>query len=414
MKTDDKKSGASADASPDQEVSEIKSNIERTRASMSDTIGALQEKLNPTVLKEKLNEEFEAAKEAVKTELSEAKEAVKGELLEAKDALKDEVREQYEHARTVVHDATIGRVEDMARSATDTVNEARHSFMDTVRENPIPAALAGIGIAWLLMNRRTPRNRTEYRGTLNGPAERGMRQLAGRVSHVAHDVRDQAGDLMHQVGNKADSLAHRAQGQVSDIAGQAGQLAHRVQDQAGEYVGQAGQLAHRVQDQAGQLAHRVQDQAGEMVHYAQDHSRQMVQQTRRTIQSTFEENPLAIGAVALAMGTAIGLALPRTELEDEWLGDARDQLMDKVGEVAHESLGQAKQAVEQLVSGETQQADGNASASKSAAKSNEGQKDDAKKEDTNKTDGAKADAAKSEPTRTARSSSSDAGRGSLS
>lgn len=294
MSTDQKTSSHTDGESSEPDAAEIRDNLERTRASMSETLGALQEQLNPTVLKEKLGEELAAAKEAVKAELAEVKEAVKSELLEAKDALQDEVREQYENAKNVVHDATIGRVEDMARNATHTINEARTSFMDTIRENPIPAAMAGLGLAWLLMNRRTPSNRSEHRAALRGPAERGVRQLA-----------------------------QRAQGEVSDLANQAGQLAHRVQDQAGEYVGQAGQMAR---------------------------------QTRRTVQSTFEENPLAIGAVALALGTAVGLALPRTELEDEWLGEARDQLMDKVGEAAHESLGQAKQAVEQLVAGDAEQA----------------------------------------------------------
>ena len=333
MNAEEKKSGVVQHSPADEDVAGIRGNIERTRANMSDTLGALQEKLNPTVLKEKLTEEFEAAKEAVKVELLEAKEAVKVELLEAKDALKDEVREQYEHARTVVHDATIGRVENMARSAGETMKEAKSSVLDTIRENPIPAAMAGLGLVWLLMNRRNAANRAEYRGTLGGPAERGMRQIAGRVQHVAHDVMDQASGAAQKVGNKADSLAHRASGQ------------------AGEYV-----------DQAGQLAHRMQDQAGEIVHYAQDHAGQMARQARRTVQSTFEENPLAIAAVALALGTAVGLALPATELENEWMGETRDHLMERAGEVAHESLGKAQHAVEQLVTGETEHATGNGAA----------------------------------------------------
>lgn len=360
MKAEEKKTSDTQSSLAEPDVAEIRDNIERTRESLSDTLGALQEKLNPTVLKEKLSEEFEAAKEAVKTELTEAKEVVKTELLEAKDALKDEVREQYEHAKNVVHDATIGRVEDMARSAGDTMKEARTSFMDTIRENPIPAAMAGLGLAWLLMNRRNAGNRSEYRGQMNGPAERGMRQIAGRVQHVAHDVMDQASGVAQKVGNKADSLAHRAQGQAGEYVDQAGQLVHRVQDQA-------GQLVNRAQNQVGQLVHGAQDGAGDLVHYAQDHAGQMAQQARRTLQSTFDENPLALGAVALALGTAVGLALPATEIENEWMGDARDQLMERAGEVAHESLGKAQQAVEQLVTGETEQAGGKSEASNDGA-----------------------------------------------
>jgi len=51
-----------------------------------------------------------------------------------------------------------------------------------------------------------------------------------------------------------------------------------------------------------------------------------------------EESPLAIGVVALATGTAIGLALPRTEKEDQLLGSARDTVVDRAQELASEAV----------------------------------------------------------------------------
>src|SRR5688572_28778585 len=45
-----------------------------------------------------------------------------------------------------VREATIGRVENMARQAGD-------GLMQTIKDNPLPAAMAGIGLAWLFMNR---------------------------------------------------------------------------------------------------------------------------------------------------------------------------------------------------------------------------------------------------------------------
>ena len=43
----------------------------------------------------------------------------------------------------------------MVRNAGDTLNEARYTMMDTIRQNPIPAAMVGIGLGWLFMNRRS-------------------------------------------------------------------------------------------------------------------------------------------------------------------------------------------------------------------------------------------------------------------
>ena len=47
----------------------------------------------------------------------------------------------------------------------------------------------------------------------------------------------------------------------------------------------------------------------------------------RGIESTLEENPLAIGAVAVAIGAAVGLSLPSSPIEDEWMGDAMERLL---------------------------------------------------------------------------------------
>ncbi len=100
-------------------TTEIRNNIEHTRAEMSETIDALQERLNPQTLKEQAREQ---------------------------------VREQYEEVKSTVRDATIGKAEAMMQNASDTVSETSSSIMDTIRENPIPAALVGIGLGWLFMN----------------------------------------------------------------------------------------------------------------------------------------------------------------------------------------------------------------------------------------------------------------------
>src|SRR4051794_27481522 len=106
---------------PPEEVEEIRESIEQTRAEMSETIGELQERLSPSYLKQQV---------------------------------KEQVMEQYEHAKETVRDATIGRVEDMVGRVGDTMYDTRRTVVDTIKANPIPAAMAGIGLAWLWMNGR--------------------------------------------------------------------------------------------------------------------------------------------------------------------------------------------------------------------------------------------------------------------
>ena len=87
------------DEPPNDEVEVTRIEIERTRADMSETANAIQQRLSPETLKEQA---------------------------------KDRVRE-----------ATVGRVE-----------EAGSGITETIRENPLPAALTGIGLGWLLVSAR--------------------------------------------------------------------------------------------------------------------------------------------------------------------------------------------------------------------------------------------------------------------
>jgi hypothetical protein len=73
-------------------------------------------------------------------------------------------------AKQTVRDATVGKVEEMANTVADTASgfvgdarstaqDAGEGFLETVKRNPIPAAMAGIGIGWLLMNRSSGQSR---------------------------------------------------------------------------------------------------------------------------------------------------------------------------------------------------------------------------------------------------------------
>ncbi|MCA1569920.1 MAG: DUF3618 domain-containing protein [Chloroflexi bacterium] len=84
------------------EVAEIRADIEETRLEMGDTLNELGGRLEPSHL--------------------------------------------VEQAKENVREATIGRVEETAKGISDMV-------MDTIKRNPIPAAMAGAGLALLWKNR---------------------------------------------------------------------------------------------------------------------------------------------------------------------------------------------------------------------------------------------------------------------
>ncbi|MDF3042690.1 MAG: hypothetical protein K0Q71_5396, partial [Thermomicrobiales bacterium] len=131
-------SGSAADADP----AVIAADIEATREEMSETIDAIQERLDPERLTQQATEVTEQAREA-------AKDVTKYAIEEAKSA----VNELTSQAKASVREATIGRVEHMAMSTRDTAESVKGDLFTTIKRNPVPAALAAIGIGWLWSNR---------------------------------------------------------------------------------------------------------------------------------------------------------------------------------------------------------------------------------------------------------------------
>ena len=50
------------------------------------------------------------------------------------------------------------------------------------------------------------------------------------------------------------------------------------------------------------------------------------------------------GAAAAVIGAAVGLSLPETERENEWLGDAKETVMDRAQDVARNAATAVQEA----------------------------------------------------------------------
>jgi hypothetical protein len=61
------------------------------------------------------------------------------------------------------------------------------------------------------------------------------------------------------------------------------------------------------------------------------------------------ENPLGLVFGALAIGFAVGMLLPATQLEDERLGSLSDRVQADVRELGDEALGRARDVGQQVI-----------------------------------------------------------------
>jgi uncharacterized protein YjbJ (UPF0337 family) len=336
-----------APARDETEPATLREDIAQTRTEMSGTIDAIQERLDPQRL-----------------------------VGEAKDAAKQAVQGVVQDTTGAVREATIGRAEQMAGDVTETARGASSTIMDTIRENPVPAAMAAIGLGWLLMSgkKRSPAGQTGSRAgqvvskaqaTVGDVADQ-ARDTAGQVVTGAQDLVSEAADTANQVISSAGQTAGGASSSLletvrqnplpaalvgvgiawllrnRDASSVSGPYQSAMSSSPGAAVGATvGDLAGRARDQAGALSGQAQAQA---------------QQAQSQLQRVLNDNPLAVGAVALGLGAAVGLAAPSTRQESQLMGEARDRLLDTAQRVVQETQPKVQRVAEEAQSAAKQEA----------------------------------------------------------
>jgi hypothetical protein len=224
---------------------EIRSEIAQTRADMSETIEAIQDKLRPGNI---------AA------------------------AATDRIKNATSRAATRVADAA-------SQTANATMTKTREFAGNGMHGRSVAQAMIGIGAAWLIVDRwrHSGARRREWRGS-------SYRTSAGTPQWRRAD-------------DYSTSYAQEEDVTTSDYP----DAASRVRD---------------VRTRAMQQGERAMDGFGRLL----------------------RSNPLMVAAAAMAVGAAVGLALPETERENEWMGEAREELFEHAQDVARSTASQVQRA----------------------------------------------------------------------
>jgi hypothetical protein len=286
-----------------------------------------------------------------------------------------------------------GLTRQVADQVREHSSEIGHSISDAVKRNPIALALTGVGIAWLMMgNGATPRrdgirshrtgdrehDRDERYGYYARPdiaestghwqtRERHDGETVRRVRVRDRDVPSWArthpdmSDERSGISEKAGAASARVASAASSASSEAQDVAHTVADKARDAaysVSQAGQSAasgaRNMVSSGSEQAAALRERISEGTEHLSDEARERVIAAReRAIEARdaalhyarrgrdkaidlFDENPLIAGALALAVGAAVGAALPRSRVEDEYLGEHSDHLMDEAERIFRE------------------------------------------------------------------------------
>jgi vacuolar-type H+-ATPase subunit H len=208
-------------------------------------------------------------------------------------------------------------------------------FVNVVRDNPVPIALTTIGIGWWMWNQRSGSRRVTYGSGYPASSfdstwdARSGYGAAGAEAGTYRRFDSERGVWVG--GDEGEGATERVKNAVSDASDRArdtlSNATERARETMGDVSGRTREAAHRAQQQIGQYGRQAKSQ----------------------LQYWMERNPLAVGAVAMAVGAAVGLALPETRREQELMGDARDRVVDNAKSMANTAVDRATEAAQSLV-----------------------------------------------------------------
>jgi hypothetical protein len=271
-------------------VADDDANAEQLRAEIEDTRAEMSQTINE--IQERLSPD---------NLMQQAKETVREATIGKVEKVMDRVGE-------TISEATEPALEMMGRAGT-TIRETGMSVAGGMRRNPIPVALIGLGLGMLMVRR--------FRGTGNG------------------------GYYDYDMPRRTATTHQRFEGSAARDG------SNRYGSGASEYGSTEGTV-DRVKDTASDLAHRSTEALSNLGTKAKDSASAMSTRFGRVLR----DNPLALGAVAVAAGTAVGLALPTTRLENEYVGETGEMLVDKAQEVARGAIDKVQNVATQQMTPE--------------------------------------------------------------
>lgn len=180
--------------------------------------------------------------------------------------------------------------------------------------------------------------------------------------------------MTNSSGMQSEALA-MVQGAGSKVAGLAGNALQSIKSHPMQYALAGVGLAcagagitwllvsaakHATDEQGNSVdfPHRLQASMKDVQHSMKGARKSIVSATESALQSgkkieqsvedVVREHPIAVGAALLATGAAIALAMPRSALEDTWIGRERDQVVSSAQKLAKGAVEKAQSLAKQM------------------------------------------------------------------
>lgn len=287
-------------ATPEQ----IRDDIRRTRADMDETVDAIGERLRPRHL---LDDVLDLFRSSSGTSTSGSTSSSPG-----------------------------------TRDAAHVAKDLGATAFQKMKNHPMPAALIGAGLAWLLFDESSsdghgPHGRwrdgelREHSGSFVDARTGQPYDPSYGADYAASGGGDSGGDsggpgMLGKAADSAKSIGRSVASAGSSVAGAASSVAGAASSAGqtvADYAGRAGSASSQYGRQARDMSGQAYDRARRGMSRGAEYSRQ-------TFEQSLEQYPLAVVAAAFAGGMLSGLLVPTTRRENELMGEQSDQLKETV------------------------------------------------------------------------------------
>lgn len=203
--------------------------------------------------------------------------------------------------------------DEATRIMGGTSNKVLTTVVEQAKDNPIPIALIGAGIAWLALSQGRKARDDGFSGRGYYETYEGYDEGEGLKAKIAAKARDAVQTAKSGIATAKDK-----------VSGAVDTARYTTTDGLDTAKVRASGLVGSAKSRAGDLGHKAQAR----------------------YQETLDHEPLILGAIGIAVGVAIGASFPATRAENRYIGPARDKLVGKGRDLAKTSLDEAKHVAE--------------------------------------------------------------------
>ena len=191
------------------------------------------------------------------------------------------------------------------------------------RDNPAAAALIAMGATWLFAGGGNVTILGAYKDRDRRSASGGR----GRSSPpMAADLGTSGWDDVQRGAVEFEERGHAARDRASQASREAAGFASDFGEELSDAARAAAERVSAAAHAASEAASRTGSAVAERSRSASLTARRGAEDVGRTVRDLLEEQPLAVGALGLAAGVGLALALPRTRAEADLMGERSDAL----------------------------------------------------------------------------------------